>query len=280
MLCIAALLALAGVWLYRGNTAIGTTRFFIEDARIPDAFDGFAIAQLSDLHNTRFGKQQQRLIAKLKDAAPDIIVVTGDLIDSRHTDVDAAMQAMRQAAAIAPVYYVTGNHEARLYHGAYKTLEAQMEEAGVHVLHDAPARLYRGGETIQLIGLDDPAFRAVENPYEDMQDELRVLRQLDAQDAYTVLLSHRPELFKTYCEAGVELAFCGHAHGGQWRIPFSGGVFAPNQGFFPRYAAGSFTSGSTTMIVSRGLGRSIVPLRINNPPELVIATLIKSGEAS
>lgn len=260
------------VWTLWGNTALEVNTYEIQSERLPQSFDGFRIAQISDLHNARFGEGNHKLIELLSQTHPDLIVLTGDLIDSRNTDIEVALAFARQAIKIAPVYYVSGNHEARV--GEYGALKRGLAEAGVSVLENQKVQITREGECITLMGINDPSFRT---DYL-FGDEESVARQaiLDLQeesDGYTILLSHRPELFDLYVEAGMDLVFSGHAHGGQFRLPFLGGLVAPNQGFFPRYDAGLFSEATTAMIVSRGLGNSIIPLRFHNRPEIVVATL-------
>ena len=149
-----------------------------------------------------------------------------------------------------------------------------MTQAGVHLLRDASVVLERNADRIQLIGLDDPSFFTSGRTSEAAANIIaQKLRELLQQDVYTILLSHRPEQFETYCDSGVNLVFCGHAHGGQIRLPWIGGVVAPNQGLFPEYTQGVFYRDETAMVVSRGLGNSIFPFRVNNPPEVVIVKL-------
>lgn len=270
LVCLIALSA----YLYWENTTIEVTFLEVVDSAIPVDFDGFTIAHISDLHNTEFGQQQERLLQKLVEAAPDLIAITGDLLDSYHPNITVAMEFINGAIAIAPVYYVTGNHESRLPE-LYAQLREQMESAGVVVLDNKAVTLEYGSSIIRVLGVDDPTFSAESDLYEDNEQvisaQLDVL--LDDQSAYTILLSHRPELFDVYHEAGIDLVLCGHAHGGQVRLPFIGALFAPNQGFFPEYTAGLYRQGDTQMVVSRGLGNSSFPIRINNPPELVVITL-------
>lgn len=268
MTALTLLLILGAIWIYFGNTRTQTTHYNLESERLPNAFDGFTIAQVSDLHNAEFGENNERLLFALRAAAPDIIVITGDIIDSRHTDVEIAASFAASAAKIAPVYYVTGNHEGRIPTEA-AALEEKMQAAGVKILHNRSTTIFRGDESIALVGLDDPSAGAEE-------DLLGArLAALTDHTHFTVLLSHRPDLFDTYCGAGVDLVLSGHAHGGQIRLPFLGGIFAPNQGFFPQYTEGSHTYKDTTMIVSRGLGNSLFPFRVNNPPELVVVHLCR-----
>lgn len=265
-------LAVCSVWIYWGNTAIQTTRAGIRSDDIPASFHGFVIVHVSDLHNTEFGNSQCRLLEAVKEASPDLIAVTGDLIDSRHTDIKKAMEFIHGAVKIAPVYYVTGNHESRI--GKYPRLEKQMAEAGVVILRNKSAMLECGRDSIRLLGLDDPDFTAKGDTAGQAGTVDAALKSMPAETGdYTVLLSHRPELFDVYAANGVDLVLSGHAHGGQIRLPFAGGLVAPNQGFFPEYCGGVYTNGRTNMVVSRGLGNSLAPVRINNRPELVVITL-------
>ena len=261
-----------GIWTLWGNTALEVNEYEIVSDRIPEAFSGFRIAQVSDLHNAEFGEGSEKLIELLSHTDPDMIVITGDLIDSRHTDIEIALEFARHAIKLAPVYYVSGNHEARVRE--YEDLKMGLAEAGVIVLEDQKVQITREGESISILGIDDPSFQedylfgdaasVTSSSLSELQNE---------SEGYTVLLAHRPELFETYVDAGVDLVFSGHAHGGQFRLPFVGGLVAPNQGFFPEYDAGLFSEGSTTMIVSRGVGNSIIPIRFNNRPEIILVTL-------
>ena len=278
VLAVAAILLLALIyWIAWGNKALELNLYTVTSDELPDSFNGFRIAQVSDLHNAEMGKENEKLISMLKDAAPDIIVITGDMIDSRNTKVDVALSFAEQAVKIAPCYYITGNHEARV--DEYSDLKDGLLELGVMVLEDARVEIELSGETITLIGVDDPSFQT---DYLFGDDETVVeskLAELTSEDdGYTVLLSHRPELFDIYVESGVDLVFSGHAHGGQFRLPFVGGVAAPNQGLFPKYDAGIYTEGNTNMVVSRGVGNSIIPFRINNRPEVILIELTTQGE--
>ncbi len=271
LVSVLALIGLA-IWTIWGNTALEVKEYEIMSGRIPHGFEGYRIAQISDLHNGEFGEGNEKLIELLSETDPDIIVITGDLVDSRHTDIQIATRFAQQAMKIAPVYYVSGNHEARVRE--YENLKMGLVEAGVVILENQTVQITRGGDLITLMGIDDPSFR------EDylFGDAGSIARQAitdlqDGFDNYTILLSHRPELFDLYVDTGVDLVFSGHAHGGQFRLPFLGGLVAPNQGFFPKYDAGLFSRENTTMIVSRGIGNSIIPIRFNNRPEIVVVTL-------
>ncbi|MBA4533843.1 metallophosphoesterase [Brevibacillus halotolerans] len=268
---LVSLFAFSG-WVYWGNTAIQTTKININNEKIPESFDGFTIVQVSDLHNAEFGNNQSRLLNAIKAVSPDFIAVTGDLIDSNHTDVAKAMEFINGAIEIGPVYYVTGNHEARS--DQYAKLKQQMLEAGVIMLEDEGTTIKREGASIRLFGLNDPNFTATDDAYESTaMVDTKLKAMLSKNNEYTILLSHRPELFDIYAENSIDMVLSGHAHGGQVRLPFIGGLVAPNQGFFPKYSEGVHEKEQTKMIVSRGLGNSIIPVRINNRPELVVITL-------
>ena len=153
---LAALLLAGAIWIWIDNSRIVTTRYTVTNGKVPDAFDGFVIAQVSDLHNAAFGEGNARLLNALAEAEPDIIVITGDLIDSRRTDVETAAAFAEAAVTIAPVYYVAGNHEGRVPEAA-AALEKRMTAAGVHILHNEGVTVSRGGAEIDILGLDDPS---------------------------------------------------------------------------------------------------------------------------
>ena len=269
---IVAIILVLVVWIRWGNTALEINEYKIVSNSVPQNFHGFRIAQVSDLHNAEFGEGNSKLIQLLSQTEPDIIVLTGDLIDSRQTDIEIALAFAREAMKIAPVYFVSGNHEARVIE--YEDLKMGLSEAGVNVLENQIVEITREGESITLMGIDDPSFQE-SYLFGDSEGVAKqaIETLLRVSDGYTVLLSHRPELFELYVETGMDLVFSGHAHGGQFRLPFIGGLVAPNQGFFPKYDAGLFSEENTTMIVSRGVGNSIVPLRFNNRPEIIVVML-------
>lgn len=268
----AALGAAVAGWLLWGNSALVTSEITVRSSRLPEGFEGFRIAQISDLHNAEFGEKNRKLLSMLAEANPDIIVLTGDIIDSRNTNVEISLAFAEEAVKIAPCYYVTGNHEARL--AVCDDFVKGLKQLGVTVLRQETVTLERKGDTISLMGVDDPTFEVDYMTGDCRPVMTSALEKLtEEKQGYTILLSHRPEWFSLYLDFGVDLVFSGHAHGGQFRIPFVGGVIAPNQGFFPDYDGGLYTEGNTSMVVSRGLGPSIIPLRINNRPEIVVAEL-------
>ena len=259
-----------GTWC---NQALELNRYEIRSIELPTEFDRFKIAHVSDVHNTEIGRNNETLIGMLEDAQPDIIAITGDLIDSRSTDINVALDFAKDAVQIAPCYYVTGNHEQRIEE--YSELKTAMQEAGVTILDNKKIRIEQEGTYITIAGVDDPMFTmdpTTEEPHMVMEEVLDEL--LDDSDGYTVLLSHRPELMDTYVQSAVDLVFTGHAHGGQINIPFIGGVISPGEGLFPKYYEGIHKEAGTQMVVSRGIGNSLFPLRINNRPEVGLVVLM------
>ena len=269
---VAAILLALVIWTAWGNTALELNTYTVSSGRLPEAFDGYSIAHVSDLHNTEMGKNNEKLLDILREAEPDMIAITGDIIDSRNTNVEIALEFTQAAMEITPCYYVTGNHEARV--SEYDELKAGLIEQGVVVLDDERIELELSDETIALLGVNDPSFET-DYLFGDsetvMQSKLQEIS--DAENEFTILLSHRPELFEVYADNNMDLVLSGHAHGGQFRLPFVGGLVAPNQGLFPKYDAGLYTDENTNMIVSRGIGNSILPFRFNNRPEVILIEL-------
>lgn len=269
IIIISILLITLGIWIYLTNTNITTTKLTIKNEKIPKDFNNYKIVEIADLHNKDW---KDKLISKIEKEKPNIITITGDFIDSEHTNFEIALEFINKAKYIAPIYYVTGNHEAWIDN--YEELKKLLIEAGVHVLENESIFLNKNNSNINLVGLQDPDFIEKTN-IKGVQDDIinKKLWSLLDSECYNIVLCHRPELFETYVSLNVDLALTGHVHGGQIRIPFVGGLIAPNQGFFPKYAEGIYHKNNTDMVVSRGLGNSILPIRINNMPELVVIEL-------
>ena len=272
IIALAILLIILMIWTIWGNTALELNKHTIESNKIPKAFDGYKIAQVSDLHNAEIGEENERLLAMIEAAEPDIIAITGDMIDSRRTNIETALDFAEKAVKLAPCYYVNGNHELRVLE--YEELKKGLLELGVVVLENESTKINIKNQEITVIGISDPSLEANELWSVEAEVVNNHLGELiKADDNYKLVLSHRPELLEIYCEAGADLVLTGHAHGGQIRLPFVGGVIAPHQGFFPEYDGGLYIKEETNMIVSRGIGNSLFPLRFNNRPEVVLIEL-------
>ncbi len=252
------LLAALSLGLFQQNKSL--TKTSINYHKGENRFNkGFKIVHLSDLHNASFGIQNNRLISSIKASGPNLIAVTGDLVDSYLPNEAVALEFMRELRMIAPVFYVSGNHEARRDH---QQLFKQLERLGIHLTHNRVFEMTHEGKKIQIGGLLDPTL----DP--DYKASIESLGKLFDSTHFSLVLAHRPEYIHSYQAANFDLVLSGHAHGGQWRIPFLGGIYAPNQGFFPKYTSGLY-QGETAMLVSRGLGNSLFPFRLNNRPEVV-----------
>lgn len=247
------------------------------------------IVLLTDLHSCYYGKGQEQLISAIDEQSPDLILMGGDIFDDR-LPIRNTEQLLLGIAGRYPCYYVTGNHEHRDGTESFRFKMSMLKKYGVTVLSNACETITVNSAVINLCGVEDPesymvSFDRRKNRRRCKTTKTEMIqafnRHLDAvkaqakKDHFTVLLSHRPELFENYVSRAFDLVLCGHAHGGQWRIPgVLNGLYAPQQGLFPLYAGGKYEKGSTTMIVSRGLAKETTPIpRIFNPPELVVITI-------
>ena len=268
----AAALSLLGWALVWGNTALVRADVLVCSNGIPEAFDAYKIVQISDLHDAQIGENNEKLIAMTAETEPDCIVLTGDFVDSSRFHPERSLSVAEALVKIAPVYYVSGNHEAILPDADYQALTDGLRALGVCVLEDESAELTRGGQSIRLIGLTDIGFHP--GTLEEKKDALRTaLSALLPEDEFSVTLAHRPELMDVYTECGAPLVLSGHAHGGQIRLPGIGGLIAPGQGLFPKYTDGKYEENGTTLVVSRGVGNSVLPLRVNDRPQIVVVQL-------
>lgn len=301
---------LAGLFClnYWMNHQIFVRHMKIESASLPEEFQDFQIVQLTDIHSIRSQEQMEKILKKVRKEQPEVIVVTGDLVDSDYytnsANVIAAeaenevtaefeiaeaipdiatLQLMEELLTIAPVYMVYGNHEMILLDDPENNpLKVAMEEAGVVLLNHEKVRLEKNGEFIWLTGVQDPIVLYKDSLFADSgnNNRERLAAELDyvledvKEEDYVVLLSHRPEYFEMYTEYPVDLALTGHAHGGQIRIPFIGGLYAPSQGWFPKYTSGLYEDGNFKMITSRGIGDSKKLMRVFNPPEIISVQLV------
>lgn len=265
-------------YLSIGNNSVSVTRLEYFSKKISNDLSGFKIVHISDLHNKEYGEGQYRLIDRIKEQRPDMITIAGDLIDKRRIDIDVAMSFIRGAVNIAPVYYVSGNHE--IESGKYNDLCTKIKAFGAACMDNGSRTIKYGGSEFSLSGLRDASSFCTDPCVVDDPVKEKIKTALGSlfgsgSSRFSVLLTHRPEFIDIYSECGADLVLSGHAHGGQVRLPFAGGLYAPGQGILPRYTSGMYVCGKTCLVVSRGLGNSLFPLRIFNPPEIVAITLKK-----
>lgn len=269
LLKLLVLLALCALFLWWSNHALQTQRFTYASPRLPEGFDGCVIVQLSDLHGAYFGEDNQELLSRVREAGPDYIFLTGDLLDQYRKTPHSYAAALGGALAdIAPTYFITGNHEWAL--PGVRELKRELEEAGVAVLSNEYVLLERSGDRVLLAGIDDPNGFADQKTPEELAQEVREAWG----DGFWLLLAHRNNYFeKQYSLLGADLVISGHGHGGLIRLPFTDGLVSAERRLFPSYTAGFYTANGSDVFVSRGLGNSGPTLRLFNRPEVVVLTL-------
>lgn len=271
LLVLTALLA-AGFLLW-GNCSLQTTETALVSPALPPAFDGLRIVELADLHGRVFGRGSRRLLAAVRRAEPDLICIDGDLFDE-HTDLAMLPPLLRGLCAIAPVYYVTGNHEWRV--PGLRGILAQMRACGVTVLQDDWRVLRRGEDALIVAGTDDPCGPAErKTPAELIAD----IRAEAGEAAFLLLLAHRNDQLSQWSALGVQAVLAGHCHGGVVRLPFVGGLFGTDRRLFPAWDAGLYRQGETALYVSRGLGYTNVHFRLFNRPEVAVIVLRRGSPA-
>lgn len=269
------LIALAGVFLYLQNNIVDVTRYRLKSDKIKDRI---RIVQLSDLHSKPF-KKVLEITEKQK---PDMILITGDYINQHGKNVEKMLDYAKDLLYIAPVYYITGNHERRLDN--FDGLMLQLKDAGFNVLLNETAEFSKNGNNVSILGLDENQadfadYKSRKEGTFEYRDMSGYFAELDKMSGYKIVLSHFPENFEgikemNYSQYDFDLQLSGHAHGGQFILPLFGPVYSPGQGVHPKYARGSFGE-RPRLIVSRGLGNSEFPFRLFNHPEIIVITISK-----
>lgn len=255
-------------WVLWGNIGFEVNYIEFTSERLPDKFSAYKIAQVSDFHNRDIVDD---LAQALRSEEPDIIALTGDFIDYYKPDMAIAKDLIEEIVDIAPVYYVSGNHEGRS--DLYQDLLAYMEAKGVHIMENRREEILVDDQAISILGLKDAEFyRSTGSMGRAIRKNLQVIERTED---FSILLAHQPQYFPLYADEDIDLTLSGHVHGGQVRLPLIGGIFGPGQGFLPDYTSGLYERAGSHMIVSRGLGHAIIPVRINNKPELIIIELKK-----
>ena len=264
-LAVLAFLAVLGVFACSEELSVSEYTIYTDKVS-----SGITVVQVSDLHNCVFGENNCELISAIDALCPDFIALTGDIADPR-TDDTPTFEFARTISEKYPCFYVIGNHE-NSYSGRSRKVCEKFEEAGFIVFHGDGRVLEINGSRILVCGIDDPLASPDYN--QNMwEQQLSKCDEMNEEGLFSVLLSHRPECADYYAGTAFDLVLTGHAHGGQARIPLllPQGLYAPNQGFFPKYTSGRFplgNDGHTIMIVSRGLSTRIRP-RVFNRPDIV-----------
>ena len=259
---------------------IDVTKYAISNEKIPEEFNGFKIVQLSDFHSQGYRDTTEKLISKVKDINPDIIVMTGDMVSWDMEDIEEVKILIKSLVELYPIYYIDGNHEHLaeiLRPGKYVAFIEFMKELGVTTIKNDYIEIYKGDKSINLYGINLPLDGATGLYVNKFQLEKnyveKTLPEVD-NDKFNILLAHTPTFIKQYSQWGADLVLCGHMHGGIVRIPFTNiGLLSPERTIFPKYAAGKFKVNGSIMIVNRGIGGSSFDLRLFNNPEITVITL-------
>jgi len=258
--------------LYNGPV---TRNYNLESNKVNNTI---TIAVAADLHSQYFGEHQEKIIDRIKKSQPDIILMPGDMTNSPY-DSNGMIEFMQQAVNIAPCYYVLGNHE--YWSMEHDKILNLVKETGVTILRNEQVTLNINENTIELYGMDDWDANYYDDNYidKDWATQLNNLWTENDKKNYRILMTHRPEKVEYYTNYEYDLIVAGHSHGGQGRIPFIlNGLYAPDQGYFPKYAGGKYElSDATTMIVSRGLYNYKYMPRIFNPSEIVIISVAQNN---
>lgn len=274
LLFLIIIIAIAALF-YDSNTRLVTTNYELTSGKIPESMSGLKIVQLSDMHTETYGDDNSVFYGLIEKENPDIIVITGDIIDGAHNSDEDTIAKEKEyvekvitgLVKIAPVYYVPGNHEwpSPWVHELFELIS----DCGGTVLRNEYVLISSGEDSIVLAGTDDP-----NGPYDMKTPEEFVSEIKEAEgDKYILMLYHRNDKIDMWSELGVDAVLCGHAHGGMIRLPFTDGLIAPGMNFFPTYTSGIYEEGETKMLVSRGIGG--MKLRFLNNPEIVSIELIK-----
>lgn len=279
LIVVILLVIIAAAKIYFDNNFLEVSQYTVKSNKIPTSFKDFKILQLSDLHSKNFGNRNNKLIKKVNSENPDIIVMTGDMVNTKDTDFEVFINLAEQISKRYDTYYIVGNHEQNLTDDKRKILIDKLNEIGIRVLDNEKVTITRGTESINLYGL----WFALRY-YKDLNNEYTkdvffgakqiqtVLGNLDI-DSYNILLTHNPLYADTYSNWGADLTLSGHIHGGMIRIPFIGGLLSPERKFFPKYDAGKYQVNGKVLIVNRGLGNGDFGIRVFNRPEISVITL-------
>lgn len=278
IVCGAALLGL--LWLaWAGSNFIQLSHYRVSVERLPESFqEELRIVHISDLHGKEFGKNNERLARAIAALEPDLILASGDLISSRGDDGSAFINLLKELKGLCPVYCSLGNHEQILRMGTgaerYENFTRQLRERGAVLLDNERVVLDWDGTPVAIYGLTAMLYHYSGRNTAPWDGGLLTAEFIEEaigrpqESELTILLAHNPKYFPEYARWGADLVFSGHVHGGVIRLPYLGGLFSPDLTFFPPYDAGLYSQGKTQMHVSRGLGNSVIPVRIFNRPDV------------
>lgn len=260
--------------IYLDNKSLNVSKYEIKSNKLPVEFNKFKIVHLSDFHNYDFGKNNVKVIEKINDENPDIIVMTGDMVNKYDKNFERFLNMSEALSKKYKIYYIVGNHEKRLKNYHLNFIIEKLRKFNIKILNDEKLVIKRKNDCINIYGVDIPLpFYKIRNKPSNIEDVVDLVLKKCNEKEYNILLAHNPLYFETYSKYNVDLTLSGHVHGGMIRLPFIGGLLSPERKFFPKYSSGVYKVNNKEMVVSRGLGHSKPGIRLFNMPEIVSITL-------
>lgn len=273
------LIAFFLVELYIDSNMMVVTNINIKNKKIPEGFNGFKILHLSDLHSKSFGEKNIKLINKINELKPNIIVMTGDMVNCNDTNYDNFFNLAKAISEKYKTYYIVGNHEQSMNDEDKQVIFDFLKANKIEILDNEKTIIESSGDTINLYGswcnLRYYSSKYAEEKYDFTPEVMnKIMENAEIEeDKYNILLAHNPNFIESYAKWGADLTLSGHIHGGMVRLPYLGGVFSPDTVLFPKYTSGLYEVEGKKLIVSRGLGRGVRGFRFFNRPEMVLITL-------
>lgn len=273
-LIVAGGAALLAARLYVDNTLVEVSKYEIKNNKIPNRFNKFKIVQLSDFHSYGFEKDNLKLLEKIHEEAPDIIVMTGDMVNKYDTKFEKFLNIAETLSKKYKIYYIVGNHEIRLKKLDLEYVLNKLIGFGIKILNDDKITIARNSDQINIYGLHIPLsyYKIINRPNNVGEVISKVLNRC-REDEFNILLAHNPLFFEEYSKHNVDLTLSGHVHGGMIRLPIFGAILSPERKFFPKYSGGIYEINNKKLVVSRGLGHSKRGVRLFNKRDLVSITL-------
>lgn len=275
-LIVICILAVVTILIYLDNKLLKVSQYIVKSSKIPHEFNKFRIVHLSDFHSHNFIGKNNKVIEKINEEKPDVIVITGDMVSKYDTKFNRFLDLAEELSKKYEIYYIIGNHEQRLKKKDLEFILNMLNKFGVKILRDEKIKITRKKNFINIYGIDVPLpFYKVINKPSNIEEAIEPVLKKCSGEEYNILLAHNPLYFKKYAKYNVDLILSGHVHGGMIRLPFIGGLLSPERTLFPKYSSGIYEINNKKLVVSRGLGHSKPLFRIFNMPEILSITLLK-----
>ena len=273
-LIVLVAIAILSILIFLQNTLIEVSKYNIKSDKIPKEFNEFKIVHLSDFHSYGFFEDNFRMIEKINDEYPNIIVMTGDMVNKYDKNFEKFLNLAEDLSKKYEIYYIVGNHEMRLRKNDLNYIVQKLKKFEIKVLNDEKITIIREKEFINIYGINIPlSFYKVVNKPTNVEEVISSVLNKCNEKEYNILLAHNPLYFEEYSRENVDLILSGHVHGGMIRLPFIGAILSPERKFFPKYSSGVYEINNKKLLVSRGLGHSRPGIRLFNKREIVSITL-------